>query len=206
MITPFADEYKPVEEAVRNVFERAPYFFEVRLARDYVHRSGLLENIREHLRQAHGFIAEISDLNPNVMFELGAAMLPNDGRPIFSLRSKGAHHKVPVDIEEHLRISYGSLTDPVEAISADISSAFERDGRIIHEGIRNLISERKKRFLSRTLLETLQVRLQPKNIEALMNAFVSVEDFLCASVDDVVALTDLSRHIVPALQGELKDD
>jgi molecular chaperone HtpG len=206
MITPFAEEYKPIEEAVRNVFERAPYFFEVRLARDYVHRSGLLENIREHLRRAHGFIAEISELNPNVMFELGAAMLPNEGRPIFSLRSKLAQHDVPTDIKEHLRISYGSLTDSVDTISADISSALERDGRIIHDGVRNLLSERKKRFLSRTLLETLQVRLQPQNIEALMNAFVTVEDFLCAPVNDVVSVTGLSQHIVPALQGELKDD
>jgi len=206
MITPFADEYRPVEEAVRNVFERDPYYFEVRLARDYVHKSGLLENVREHLRRAHGFIAEISELNPNVMFELGAAMLPEDGRPIFSLRSKLAQNDVPADIKEHLRINYSSLSDPVDTISADIANAFERDGRIIHEGIRNLLSERRKRFLSRTLLETLQVRLQSRNIEALMNNFVTVEDFLDASIDEVVNLTGLSKHIVPALQGELTGD
>jgi hypothetical protein len=140
------------------------------------------------------------------MFELGAAMLPEGGRPIFSLRSKLAQHDVPADINEHLRINYGSLSDPVDTISADIASAFERDGRIIHEGIRNLLSERKKRFLSRTLLETLQVRLQPRNIEALMNNFVTVEEFLDAPIDQVVNLTGLSKHIVPALQGELTGD
>jgi hypothetical protein len=205
MITPFAEEYKQLEEAVRRVFERTPYFFEVRLARDYFHKDGLLENVREHLRRAHGFIAEISDLNPNVMFELGAAMLPNDGRPIFSLRSRGAVKDIPADIKEKLRVDYGSLSDPLEQIAADIASAFERDGRIIHEGIKALLEQRKKRFLSRTLLESSMVRLQPKQIQLLMNSYVTVEDFLKADVSDVVSLTSLPRPIVQAIQGELAE-
>ncbi|HJP93299.1 MAG TPA: ATP-binding protein [Pyrinomonadaceae bacterium] len=205
MITPFAEEYERLEDAVRNVFERAPYFFEVRLARDYVHKDGLLENVLEHLRRAHGFIAEISDLNPNVMFELGAAMLAADGRPIFSLRSRGAVKDVPADIKEKLRVDYGSLSDPLDRIACDIAVAFERDGRIIHEGIRALLAERKKRFLSRTLLESSQVRLQPRQIELLMNNYVTVEDFLKANVADVVSLTNLSRLIVQAIQAELAE-
>lgn len=34
MITPFGDDYKNVELAIRKYFESAPYFFEVCLARD----------------------------------------------------------------------------------------------------------------------------------------------------------------------------
>lgn len=67
MMTPFADRYRPVEEAIRQIFERPPYCFEVRLARDYTHQDGLQANIRAHISRAHAFIAEVSELNPNVM-------------------------------------------------------------------------------------------------------------------------------------------
>lgn len=157
MITPFADAYKPVELAVRRVFEQPPYCFEVRLARDYIHEFGLLDNVRIHMDQAHGFIAEISDLTPNVMFELGAATMPNDKRPVFSLRRTDATLPVPADFKEKLFITYGSLKDPVDKIEADIRRAFERDGRIIHEGILEMLRKRKKSFLSRILLENLRI-------------------------------------------------
>src|SRR5262249_39790222 len=155
-----------LENAIRSVFERPPYFFEVQLARDYVYRPSLLDNIRQHVRHAHGFIADISELNANVMFELGAVMLPSDGRPVFTLRSQDAHQEVPVDIKENLRIDYGSLSDPVEEIVDAIALAFERDGRPTHEGMKSLLLERRKRFLSRRVLENLQVRLDAKGIES----------------------------------------
>src|SRR6185295_13877023 len=68
MITPFADEYRTLEGVIRSIFERPPFLFEVQLARDYTHKPGLLPNVREHMLRCHGFIAEISDQSPNVMF------------------------------------------------------------------------------------------------------------------------------------------
>jgi molecular chaperone HtpG len=206
MITPFGDSYRPIEQAVRNVFERPPYCFEVRLARDYTHKPGLLDNVREHMIRAHGFIAEISELNPNVMFELGAAMLPDDGRPVFSLRSKDAHTAVPADLKEKLYVPYGSLTDPVEKLEADIRSAFERDGRPTHDGILALVAQRKKRFLSHTLLAGLRhTRLGPKNIEGLMKHYATVEDLLAAALPQVARAAGLQEYVITAIQGELKE-
>jgi molecular chaperone HtpG len=206
MITPFNDAYRSIEQAVRNVFERPPYCFELRLARDYTHKPGLLDNVREHMMRAHGFIAEISELNPNVMFELGAAMLPDDGRPVFSLRSGNANTAVPADLKEKLYIPYGSLTDSVETLEAAIRSAFERDGRPTHDGILALVAQRQKRFLSRTLLEGLpHTRLGPQNIGGLMKHYTTVEDLLAAAPSEVARAAGLKEHVITAVLGELEE-
>jgi hypothetical protein len=205
MISPFADEYKPLERAVRRVFERPPYFFEMQLARDYTHKPGLLENVREHMMQAHGFIAEISDQTPNVMFELGAAMMPDDGRPVFTLRRGDATLPIPADFKEKLFIPYGTLNDPPEKLEADIRAAFERDGRITHEGILKLIEQRKKRFLSRQLLENLSwTKLDDAGIKRIMKYYLTVEDLLAAEPSKLVDHLELEDFVVNAIQGEMK--
>ena len=203
-IAPLNKEYKPLEEAVRRVFEREPYYFEVNSAQDYTYKSGLLENVREHMLRAHGFIAEISELNPNVMFELGAVMLPDDNRPIFSLRSDVALKDVPADLKEKLFVPYGSIADPVETLEATIRKAFERDGKIIHDGINTLLAQRKKRFLSRTLLEGLRLNLKSNEIASLMKEYKTVEDLLAAEAAEVVRKTGLQEYVIQAIQGELR--
>src|SRR5262249_51189248 len=147
---------------------RPPYWFEVRLARDYTHSTQLLENVRQHMLRSHGFIAEITDLNPNVMFELGAVMLVEDSRPVFSLRRTGAKDEVPSDLKEKLIIPYDSLSGKDQDIAEQIRSAFERDGRIVHDDITKLIKQRKKRFFSAALLEDLTIRLSPDQVKALL--------------------------------------
>lgn len=203
MITPFDTTYKPVEEAVRRIFEGAQYCFEVRLARDYVLRPGLLDNVREHIVQADGFIAEISELNPNVMFELGAVMLVDNGRPVFSLRSRDALPDIPADLKDTLFIPYGSKSDPVDRIEEVIRSAFERDGRIVHNGIQGLISQRKKRFLSRSLLENLTTRLKISHIQNLMKAYSTIEDLTKAKPSEIMAITGLQEWFVESILKEL---
>ena len=106
MMTPFDTEYMAIEDAVRDIFRTHPYYFEVQLARDYTFGDSLLDNIREHIGRAHGFVAEISTLNANVMFELGAVMLADDKRPVFTLRSR----KAEKDVRRILGKSSGSNT------------------------------------------------------------------------------------------------
>ena len=65
---------------------------------------------------------------------------------------------------------------------SDIRGCLEREGRIVHEQIQELLSARKKRFLSRKLLETAQVRLQSSQTESIMRNYRTVEDFLAADV------------------------
>ena len=205
MITPFDASYGPLEEAIRALFEVHPYYFEVSLARDYTFGDSLLDNIREHFMRSHGFIAEVSELNPNVMFELGAVMLPADERPVFTIRSRLSTREVPSDLREKLRIEYGSLQDSMHQLTDELRNGIEKDGRIVHEQLRNLLAQRRRRFLSSKLLRTLHVRLQEAQLDSLLRQFRTVEEFLGAEPAEVQRLTGLQHFLAQALQGELRE-
>ena len=51
--------------------------------------------------QAHAFIAEVIDANPNVMFELGAARFDLRERPIVLIR-KTKDKQLPVDLQAEM--------------------------------------------------------------------------------------------------------
>lgn len=95
MISPYDNKYKILEEAIKHVFEEAPFFFEVRLARDYYSADTQMENVKKHIASAHGFIAEISERNANVMMEIGGILMTGDSRPVFSLCQKQCNKDVP---------------------------------------------------------------------------------------------------------------
>ena len=205
MITPFDPVYEPLEKAVRQLFEQPPYCFEVLSARDFTHSTALPDNVRAHIRRAHGFITEISELNPNVMFELGAAMMSRDDRPIFLLRSSQADKPIPEDFREQLRITYASLTAPVEQLVAALRQAIERDGRPNHEGIVELLKKRRAHYLSRTLLDGLRTRLDSTWVEALLRQYGTVEHLLDADPAEIARLTGAPSYLPGSLQGELRE-
>ena len=204
MITPFHDRYRALEQAVRSVFECGPYWFEIRLARDYTHHSGLLANVREHMLRAHGFVAEVTDLAANVMFELGAAMMPSDGRPVFTLRGSDATLDMPADLKDNLLVTYDSISDSGETLERTIRNAFERDGRIIHEDILSLIRHRTKRFLSRTAIDACPVKLNDAQSSALLGEYTTIEDLMAVTPAEVKSVTGIEEYLITALQGALR--
>ena len=205
LITPYSREYSQVEQAIREVFESPPYYFEVQVARDFTLKPSLLENVGEHIRQADAFIAEITDLNENVMFELGAAMMQSDGRPVFCMRRTDATKSIPADLRDMLRFDYGSINDAVDVLAAGIRKGLEFDGRPSHVGIRTLLERRKKRFLSRTSLRQLRVALRDQEQTIFLRQFGYVEDLVARSATDVAQATGMAAHIAAAIQGELRE-
>ena len=200
------DQYRNLEEAVRRVFECPPYYFEVRLTSDYTYKPDRLENIREHIKRAHGFVVEISELNPNIMFELGAVAISDRNRPILPLRSQAATAEVIASFSSQIHTIYSSLNQSVEQLTSEIRQAFQRDGRIVHEGINTLISHRQKRFLSRTLLENLpRTRLDSQEISSLLKHYTSVEDLLAAEPIAVARTAGLEEYVILALRGAISD-
>jgi hypothetical protein len=200
------DQYRNLEEAVRRVFECPPYYFEVRSTSDYTYKPDRLENIREHIKRAHGFVVEISELNPNIMFELGAVAISDRNRPILPLRSQAATAEVIASFSSQIHTIYSSLNQSVEQLTSEIRQAFQRDGRIAHEGINTLISHRQKRFLSRTLLENLpRTRLDSQEISSLLKHYTSVEDLLAAEPIAVARTTKLEEYVILALRGAISD-
>ena len=204
MITPFDDAYRNVEAAVRRVLELPPYLFEVRLARDYTLDGTLLGNVRAHIQAAHAFVADITTLNPNVMFELGAALLGESG-PVFALRGSDAASPVPSDILERLYIPYGRSVDPIPKIEASIRKAIERDGRPAHEELRLLHSRRRAGHLSHMLLSELSSKLTDKQADGILREFRTVEQLTSATDVEISDHAHCAKWLAGSIRSELSE-
>ena len=202
MITPYAKEFKSVEQAVRNVLEGAPYFFEVRLARDYTHDGAqLVDDLQRHIAESHAFIADITGLNPNVMMEVGAIHLRRDPRPLFVLVSDTQVVDNSIaDLGDKLRIPYGSPSDDAEDIESAIRDKLER-----REDLEKLLSQRKGRYLSETLLRSLpRLGLEQREIKLIQSKYSSVEALLGAEITDVQKKLSFLGDDVDSLMKKLK--
>ena len=212
MMTPFANEYKQVEEAARRIFEQKPFWFEVRLARDYYEADTLVKNVRIHIESSHGFIAEISSLSSNVMMEAGAVLMSNDERPMFAIHDQTLNPKDrPADFGDLLTFSYESRDKGAEAIAEDIRQQIFTDGRLSNAALKKLCAMRKeehmKKFLSRSLLENLSdyFHVPGKDIEKICSHYSTVEDFLEADDAALSALkTGAPLMALKGLQEELR--
>jgi hypothetical protein len=103
-ITPFRADLEPVRSAVREVVERR-WECALVMATDEQKDDLLLENVRAHIDEADAFIADLSGLNPNVLFELGAVKFDQRERPVVLLDSGTAvSNDLPADLRGLLRI------------------------------------------------------------------------------------------------------
>jgi len=204
MITPFATRYKVIEAAVREVFENPPYFFEVVLARDFSYEFTLLDNLRTHMSQADGFVAEISEPNPNVMIEFGAAVLgDNQNRPVIALRSNAAQD-TPADIKGVLYIDYPSLSNAVidkgegitdeeikkaaQPVAAAIRQRITKGGDTTLKGITDLQNRQICKALTETLLTGLG-KLNGDQAKRVLKLYPTVEQFQIPTEDEVARAT-----------------
>ena len=211
MMTPFAESYKPVENALRKIFELPPFWFEVRLARDYYDAGTLVKNVRTQIASSHGFLAEISELSPNVMMEAGAVLMSGDERPVFAIRAKDGQTP-PVDFGDLLTFSYESREAGADAIAEKIRKQIFTDGRLSNADLRKLCAVRDgnhmKKFLSRALLESLSenyIQLPSADIEKICRQYATVEAFLEADDAALSALkTNASMFLLKGAQDELR--
>lgn len=106
LMTPFSDDYGDFRRALREVIENR-FGCQLFIASDRQYKDTLAENVFHHMDQAHAFIAEVTDSNPNVMFELGAARYELRARPIV-LMIKERESPLPVDLQGYIYTKYGS--------------------------------------------------------------------------------------------------
>lgn len=204
MITPFADEYRSVELAVRRVFEQAPFCFEVCLARDKYNADTLVENVKSHIAAAQCFIAEISDLNPNVMMEVGGILMSGDKRPVFALWDTHSTLRKPADFGDRLTFSYSGRSSSPDELVNEITSHLIEGGRIKNARIEELIRRRKELYLSHTLLSGLtEIHLNDSQRASICNKFKTVDSYVSAK-EEVLSTLGVNMHILLGLQDELK--
>lgn len=184
MITPFADRYRPLVEACREVVEHH-WGFELVLASDRQESERLLDNVQIHMDAADGFIAEISDSNPNVMFELGAAFTDRRDRPVILLREGLLASKtaLPADLRAMLYIEY---TLDHENLAEHLRTEMWRN-----LALRDLVNGAGyPRYISRRRLTELiaPVPLPSKTLDDLTARYHTVQDWLSAQPDEVARL------------------
>lgn len=203
-ILPYDDEYKVLEQAVRNVFECEPYFYEIVIANKNIREGGyLLPSLRKNMQDCDGYIAEITERNANVMMEAGAALIENGCRPFLPLEAyevkeelckKDDRYKVKIaDLGDKLTIRYRTFLQSSEMsagqleeeIEKQIRSALLNHGRLAHEDIIFLEKSKKKRFLSYTFLQKkLGKRFSEEELELLCGRYDTLEELCGTQKDD----------------------
>ena len=201
MITPFADRYHPLVNACRRVVEES-WGAQLIVASDQQADHRLLENIELLMSQAHAFLAEITEANPNVMFELGAAFTDRHSRPFALMREHGASPALPADLRALLYIDY-ELGD---ARLADHLHAELRK----NTQIRALVDDgNRARYLSPgQLRHHLPFTLDQTVIERLAARFPTIEDWEDAQPSQVAAILgkddqDLANPIIERIRRQL---
>jgi len=135
LMTPLGEAYQAFIETVRDVIENR-FGCQLFVANDRQYEDTVIDNVRSHMDQAHGFIAEVTDANPNVMFELGAARFDLRERPIVLMR-QNSQQQLPADLHGRIYVNYEEkagqdLADYLEAqLRADqrIQALLKKKGR-----------------------------------------------------------------------------
>jgi len=181
MITPFADRYRPLIAACRKVVEER-WGAQLIIASDQQDDHRLLENLELLMRQAHAFIAEVTEGNPNVMFELGAAFTERYSRPFALLRERGASPALPADLRGMLWVDY-EMEDP--GLDEHLSQSLRKNSHI-----RALLDEGSPaRFMAPGQLRALlPFSLDQTVIERLAARFPTADDWTEAQPADVAEI------------------
>lgn len=104
LMTPLAEAYQAFIEIVRDVIENR-FGCQLFVANDRQYKDTVIDNVRSHMDQAHAFIAEVTDADPEVMFELGAARFDLRERPIVLMR-KNTQQQLPADLHGRIYVNY----------------------------------------------------------------------------------------------------
>jgi hypothetical protein len=186
------------------VFEGSPYFFEVVLARDFMHEGRLMDDLIAYMNAADGFVAEITDLNPNVMLELGAVVLREGrDRPVLLIRADNAK-PIPADLAGELYISYGAPADPPAQMATAIRAKLAGpDGRSSHRAVARLLEGRTCRALGPRLLA--ECRCTEDEQLRLRRHYPTVEELLAAPAAAVGRTAGVAESVVEFVQRRLRD-
>jgi len=179
LMTPLDNTYQQFIETVREVIENH-FGCQLFIASDKQYEDTVIENVRYHMDQAHAFMAEVTDANPNVMFELGAARFDLRERPIVLMR-KNSNQYLPVDLQGRIYVDYG------EKEGQELAEYLETQLRA-DERIKPLLNKTgRERYISPKFLKEISKMqfLEDKIWQTLAEHYPTKEAWQTASVDRV---------------------
>ncbi|GAA4440483.1 ATP-binding protein [Phytohabitans houttuyneae] len=188
---PFSDaRAREIYEAVRAVLEDKPYFWRVVRADDSVERPGLWANLKTKMLRAHCFMAILtSDINPNVMIEIGR--MEAIGRPLLLLRDAAAP-PLPADL-------HGLLYEQLRATGTDLPAEV-REVLARQESLRALTG--RDRYLSEAVL-IRDAGLNEQVSREITRRYPTWQGFLDADPQAVAHAVGLPRRLVDAVKETL---
>lgn len=196
---PFDDAYNVVFEALCDVLEAAPYFWQVVRADKRYFKNDVPNNMAAHIARAHCFAVDITELNENVMMELGHMYWAYPERPLMLLQREGTQSRV-VDLGGKLRIKYPWAETPnQERIAAALRDEIKK-----FDDVKNLKGE--AHYLSARLLRADFI--PPKVAAALAERFETAEELVEKDPGDIsrsIGARLAPGGVVQSVQDYLRD-
>jgi nucleoside 2-deoxyribosyltransferase len=155
---------------------------------DAMHHTQVHENVTEAIRKSHIIIFEISDLNHNVIYELGVANTLK--KPIIILREKTSENPLPADINQFIYIEYekNKLEELSSVLAKRIKKAYKNydETAFVPKRVQKKIIDS---FISNNSVEIFQ----KLDSEGLVRVLKSKKDFQKV-FEDIVASTKVNFY------------
>jgi len=151
------------------------------------------ENVINSIRKSHIVIFELSDVNPNVLYELGIA----NGlkKPIIVLRETNANEKLPTDLNQFIYLTYdkNKLDKFHHKLSESIIKAYKSYDEL------DFISDRLKlKVVDNFMSQNTEIIFQKLNQNNLVKALKGKDDFSYA-LKEIILNTKTNFFYVGAM-------
>lgn len=187
------DQKKHVFEALRDILQDRPYFWEVVRADARIENSALLPNLTRQINKADCFIVELSDRNPSVLLELG--MILTKERPYLLLwnktqqmeRTEGWTNLIGILRTEYQPLATG---DPLRET---LQQAIQKQGPF-----QTLAQQKRPKYLSPIIWRGAKMGTELPL--AVSKTYQTVEEFVHADPDAVANRVGASPFFIRGLQ------
>jgi molecular chaperone HtpG len=204
LMIPSDESYQDFIGTTRKVIENR-FGCQLFVANDRQYKDTFSDNIRHHLDRAHAFIAEVTNADPHVMYQLGAARFDLRERPIVLIRKDNEQKLIP-DLEELISIDYGDLID--EELIEHLETQLRKDERI-----KILLSKPGlERYISPKLLKEISKlpSIEEKTFQNLSEQYPTLESWQKANLAKVKDLigkenADLAQVLLDRIQKGLSE-
>ena len=120
LLIPFKDEFQGIRKAIEPIVQDSGFKL---VGADDIHRPGVIHaDIWDHIQRAAVIIADVSEHNPNVYFELGVAAAVKDKSRLILIRRADSHEDYPFDVRLFRYISYKSEKSQTAELSQNLGS------------------------------------------------------------------------------------
>jgi hypothetical protein len=193
---PFKSEYDVVVEALKDVLEAPPYFWQVETAKKHYFDLNVPENVRYWIARAHCYAVDITDGNDNVMMELGHMHWGFPEKTTLVLQRSGANKQI-ADLGGKIWIDYP--WDEKEPDQQQIAKALrEKISKV--QKVKEIKGN--KKFLSLRLMN--ESWISAAVAQSIAEQFETVEEFVSQD-DEMLSRVAGSNRVPPQVIKLIQD-